>query len=226
MSVVVNRKVRRVNRRARREAIDVERHKVPCCCEACLEARRWPTGHMAIVRIGRVPVGWMSFECWVERCAVYTAGHRPRSGSGTTSSETAAAIAALEVRGAKVIHRREKRSKLDERDTRRAKQLARDAGWERDPGGRWIRGVRMGVVFAAGEAVVIVGGHPHAGRAGTITGRSIQPGGVGERVWEVRLNEPVEVDGTLVEAVYAEPAKVERTQEKGLMAASEIVAVG
>jgi hypothetical protein len=135
VSIAITAKQRRRERRA-------QEHQVACCCAVCVpRGRRWPANYVgnglgaqyADGDSGPLVVG-ISYDDYLARKPLYTEGHvyqgRPYSDDcGTTSSPSAAAMAALELADAKLEPQKIKRNLDDERETRAAYLAAFRDGW-------------------------------------------------------------------------------------------------
>lgn len=114
-----------------------------CLCADCQARRHWPTYYVgngpatssyehpdpqaadpADRTFGRLKVG-LSFECWLQDSAIYLEAYPSEGATGTTSSPSAAAIAAAELQGIRLAGEQLQRDRRDDRDTRKANALAK-----------------------------------------------------------------------------------------------------
>jgi hypothetical protein len=131
-----------------------------CNCRFCFNGSgpqcTWPDYYLSSVtfrRRGRmfsgrwvgvryIPRGSISYECYLERSAMYCGAHPYDRGSGSTSSPSAAAIAELEKRNLKLenqdTHLSEEHEKAEARENRRVYREAFKQGW-RFTGEGWLQ---------------------------------------------------------------------------------------
>lgn len=140
ITIDVPRRKKKLNRRERRrrkygQGEDVRQFwRGACLCDHC-NGKAWPHIYVSEKEIStgrrwygdrKIVLGFapMSYECAIERNRLLLDLYEEKitSATGTTVSESAAAIAAAQHRGVKIKWQKVKRNRADERDTRKARE--------------------------------------------------------------------------------------------------------